>query len=68
MQIQLKKIIYNCIYSKTCFLGFISGIKSLRSMVPDLLQEQPFILTYRFSQDHLELFFNAVRKAGEFST
>ena len=52
-------------YSKTCFLGFLSGIATLKKVVPEVLEKQPYLLTYRLSQDHLELFFNAVRKAGE---
>jgi hypothetical protein len=36
----------------------------MKSLLPKLLIEQPFILTYKMSQDHLELFFNAVRRAG----
>jgi hypothetical protein len=49
---------------KTCFLGFLSGIACLKNLAPELLAEQNYIMTYRLSQDHLELFFNAVRKAG----
>ncbi|XP_035990433.1 uncharacterized protein LOC118562271 [Fundulus heteroclitus] len=33
-------------------------------MVPELLQIQQYVLTYRFSQDHLELLFNSVRASG----
>lgn len=45
-------------------LGFIINIDTLMSMVPVLLEGQRYVLTYRFSQDHLELFFNSIRQAG----
>lgn len=35
-------------------------------MIPELLQLQPYVLTYKFSQDHLELLFNSIRAAGNF--
>ncbi|XP_031139614.1 uncharacterized protein LOC116039000 [Sander lucioperca] len=34
------------------------------SMVPVLLEGQRYVLTYRFSQDHLELLFNSIRASG----
>ncbi|XP_033933243.1 uncharacterized protein [Pseudochaenichthys georgianus] len=33
-------------------------------MIPELLQGQRYVLTYRFSQDHLELLFNSIRASG----
>lgn len=33
-------------------------------MIPELLQVQRYVLTYRFSQDHLELLFNSIRVSG----
>uniref|UniRef100_A0AAV2J0S7 Transposable element P transposase-like RNase H C-terminal domain-containing protein n=1 Tax=Knipowitschia caucasica TaxID=637954 RepID=A0AAV2J0S7_KNICA len=33
-------------------------------MIPELLQIQRYVLTYRFSQDHLELLFNSIRASG----
>jgi len=33
-------------------------------MIPELLQVQRYVLTYRFSQDHLELLFNSIRASG----
>lgn len=33
-------------------------------MVPVLLEGQQYVLTYRFSQDHLELLFNSIRASG----
>lgn len=37
---------------------------TLLMMIPDLLQVQRYVCTYRFSQDHLELLFNSVRASG----
>ncbi|KAE8281230.1 THAP domain-containing protein 6 [Larimichthys crocea] len=52
--------------SKWCLsvLGFVVNIDTLMSMVPVLLEGQRYILTYRFSQDHLELLFNSIRASG----
>ncbi|KAG5260533.1 hypothetical protein AALO_G00307390 [Alosa alosa] len=33
-------------------------------MIPELLERQQYVCTYRFSQDHLELFFNSIRASG----
>ncbi|KAL0967065.1 hypothetical protein UPYG_G00304160 [Umbra pygmaea] len=33
-------------------------------MIPELLEGQRCVCTYRFSQDHLELFFNSIRASG----
>ena len=47
----------------------VVNIESLVAMARDLLSEADsifdYILTYKLSQDHLELFFNAVRRLGE---
>lgn len=56
---------------KTGFLGFLICIKSVRMLMTDLLMPDPapmkYFLTYKVSQDHLELFFGAVRSAGGFN-
>ena len=53
---------------KTGFLGFLIAIKSIKGLYEKLvISPKPllkYILTYKFSQDHLELFFAAVRSAG----
>ena len=53
---------------KTGFIGFLVGIKSFQGIFHDLVEipNAPlnYILTYKYSQDHLELFFGAVRSAG----
>ena len=53
---------------KTGFIGFLLGIKSFQGIFHDLVEipEAPlkYVLTYKFSQDHLELFFGAIRAAG----
>ncbi|KAL2094202.1 hypothetical protein ACEWY4_008921 [Coilia grayii] len=45
-------------------VGFVINIDTLLSMIPVLLEGQQYVLTYRFSQDHLELLFNSIRAAG----
>ncbi|XP_062326109.1 uncharacterized protein LOC134027021 isoform X2 [Osmerus eperlanus] len=45
-------------------LGYIINIDTLMSMVPVLIEGQRYVLTYRFSQDHLELLFNSIRASG----
>ena len=53
---------------KTGFLGFLVCIEAALGMAKDLVcGEDPvlkYVLTYKMSQDHLELFFGAVRAAG----
>ena len=53
---------------KTGFLGFLLCIKSVLGLAGDLVNvENPvfkYLLTYKMSQDHLELFFSAVRASG----
>ncbi|KAL7383197.1 hypothetical protein ABVT39_006240 [Epinephelus coioides] len=44
--------------------GFLINIETLTLMIPELLQSQRYVCTYRFSQDHLELLFNAIRASG----
>ncbi|XP_071062832.1 beta-1,4-galactosyltransferase 6-like [Pseudochaenichthys georgianus] len=45
-------------------IGFVINIDTLMLMIPELLQVQRYVLTYRFSQDHLELPFNSIRASG----
>lgn len=50
----------------TGFVGFIFCIESFLALSKELLtQEHPlkYVLSYKFSQDHLELLFNAIRGA-----
>ena len=53
---------------KTGFLGFLLDIDAIVGLVGDLVNvENPvlrYLLTYKMSQDHLELFFSAVRASG----
>ena len=53
---------------KTGFLGFLVDIDAVVGLVQDLVNvENPVLkyrLTYKMSQDHLELFFSAVRASG----
>ncbi|CAL8339214.1 unnamed protein product [Boreogadus saida] len=45
-------------------MGFVINIDTLMGMIPQLLEEQHYVLNYRFSQDHLELLFNSIRASG----
>ena len=53
---------------KTGFIGFLVAIKSFKGIFHDLVEvpeaQLNYVLTYKFSQDHLELFFGAIRAAG----
>ena len=53
---------------KTGFLGFLLCVEAVLGLAKDLVcDDNPvlnYILTYKMSQDHLELFFGAVRSAG----
>lgn len=51
---------------KTFALGFLTSINSIQILPKDLLNNLGFkyILTYKFSQDHLELLFSCIRSRG----
>ena len=53
---------------KTFILGFVITIKSTVEMAKKMLtmEEMPFkyVLTYRYSQDHIELLFSCIRAKG----
>ena len=53
---------------KTDFVGLLCDIASVRHLVQTLVMcDNPslkYLLTYKLSQDHLELFFGAVRQRG----
>eukprot|EP00795_Rhopilema_esculentum_P001042 gene1042-15371_t len=53
---------------KTFILGFLMTMKSIMSIAKELLTapERPFnyVLTYKFSQDHIELLFACIRGRG----
>ena len=48
---------------KTGFVGFILEMETFKGLYNDYVQNGPldYILTYKWSQDHLELFFGALR-------
>ena len=52
---------------KTFVLGFVTTIKSTIEMADEMFAiEEPFkyLLTYKFSQDHIELLFSCIRAKG----
>ena len=64
-------ILMHATRQKTGFVGFHVAIESIKGIFEDLV-EQPqaplkYLLAYKFSQDHLELFFSAIRSAGGFN-
>ena len=70
----LKDVTGKCMYTtrrKTGFVGFLVAIKSTKELFHNLVEtvDAPlkYLLMYKFSQDHLELFFGAVRSAGGFN-
>ena len=56
---------------KTGFVGFLCAIQTIQGLFADLIAtEKPvmkYLLTYKLSQDHLELFFAAVRSCGRWN-
>jgi hypothetical protein len=48
---------------KTGFVGFVCGIFAIHGLYEDLIEtgRMKYLLTYKLSQDHLELFFCAIR-------
>ena len=56
---------------KKGFIGFLVAIRSTQNLFASLVErnEAPlkYMLTYKFSQDHLELFSGSVRSAGGFN-
>ena len=56
---------------KTGFVGFLLAIRSIEGIFQDFVESGPaplrYLLTYKLSQDHLELFFGAIRSAGGFN-
>ena len=56
---------------KTGFVGFLVAIKSTKGLFHDLVESEnapmKYLLMYKFSQDHLELFIGAIRSAGGFN-
>jgi hypothetical protein len=53
---------------KTFIIGFVADIKSTIEMAHEMLSStnNPFkyVLTYKYSQDHVELFFSCIRAQG----
>eukprot|EP00794_Sanderia_malayensis_P002761 gene2761-3192_t len=56
---------------KTGFNGFLVAIKSIRGKFPEHVESLhaplKYLLTYKLSEDHIELFFVAVHSAGDFN-
>lgn len=50
------------------FVGFLASIEAIKGLFSELVDSEnapmKYLLTYKLSQDHLELFFGAVRSAN----
>lgn len=55
--------------AKTGFLGFIVNMTNLKSMFYEYIETGylQYILTYKLSQDHLEIFFPCIRSMGGYN-
>lgn len=51
----------------TGFLGFIVAMESFKNIYSQHKVNLPYILTFKFSQDHLETFFSAIRGRGGYN-
>ena len=56
---------------KSFILGFVSAAKSIIAIAEDLLARESnqlkYLLTYKFSQNHIELLFSCIRSRGAFN-
>lgn len=54
---------------KTGFLGLIISLTSIKQLILELIDTNylDFILSYKFSQDHIEMLFSAIRAKGGFN-
>ncbi|EZA50545.1 hypothetical protein X777_10896 [Ooceraea biroi] len=54
---------------RTFIIGFAAAVKSILQIAKDILVESSmkYLMTYRFSQDHLELFFAQVRRRNSWN-
>ena len=52
---------------KTGFIGFLAAVKSIKGLFHELVERAESPMKYLLSQDHLELFFCALRSAGGFN-
>jgi len=55
------------VHMKTCIVSFLTNIGSLIGLAEKLLPEQRYLLTYKLSDDHLELLFNSERRSSKCS-
>lgn len=55
---------------KTGFLGFLINMSSIEGIINEHINIKPnlkYLLTYKLSQDHLEMFFSNIRSRGGFT-
>ena len=65
----VRKPVLKCTTVRTGFLGFIVCLKNLFSLCKMLFQEKAvlYILSYKMSQDHVEMFFALIRRMNGFT-
>ncbi|VEN54857.1 unnamed protein product [Callosobruchus maculatus] len=65
-EIKLNGIPVRSTRRKTGFLGFLIAINTIQNIYEEYIVSKvlDFVLTYKFSQDHLEIFFSAIRSRG----
>lgn len=67
--VYLKKSVLNNIHTQVGFTGMIICLKNIINLSRDLLEKKylNYILTYKLSQDFLEMFFAIIRRMGGFN-
>jgi hypothetical protein len=50
-----------------CVRGLVISIESTILLAREIVNSGHYLLTYKTSQDHLELFFNGIRQSGQYS-
>lgn len=64
----VRKNVLNNQHTKTGFLGLIICLRNYLSLSKDLFERKiaDYVLSYKLSQDHLEMFFALIRRMGGF--
>lgn len=65
----VKKSVLQATSVRTGFTGFIVSLKNLYAMCEDLISENiiSYFLSYKLSQDHVEMFFTLIRRMNGFT-
>jgi len=65
----IKQSVITCTVVRTGFLGFIICLKNLVSLCDDMFEKKyiSYLLSYKLSQDHVEMFFALIRQMNGFT-